>query len=153
MKRRLKRILARWECEALELQAEHKGAVPVHYWLHQTKHHYKKTRHNAGTEFERAYLFRQRDYLLSLLSVYYPSHLYKDTISLCEYKTVVCIHLPGGQIAFHVSEESTKERFSHLKMESKDDWDGTGAPTREARIEEEVALILDQPKITEEVER
>lgn len=142
-KRRLKHILARWEHEALQLWDEHKRTSPVHYWLFQTKHHYKKMPPVAGSDWERGFLFDQRDDLLSLLSLYYPSHLCKDTISICEYKTVVCIHLPVGQIAFHVSEESTKERFSHLTMRGSD-WDGSTRLTRSVRIRKEAELILDQ---------
>ena len=41
------RILARWECEALELYREHKGLWPVHYWLHRTKCHYRRRRGNT----------------------------------------------------------------------------------------------------------
>ena len=135
--RRLYRILCRWEREARELYVEHKGEAPIHYWLHQTKHHYKKVPSIAGTDFERAYLFRQRDELLSLISTHYPAHLYRDIDCNFEYEWVVCVHLSGSNlITFHISRDSLW-RFDHLPC-SPSDWDGTGNRVRSQRIADEV---------------
>ena len=39
---RTNRVLIRWMKEALQLWAEHECIQPVHYWLHQTKGHYRR---------------------------------------------------------------------------------------------------------------
>ena len=39
-----RRVVTRWLCETRELAVEHGCRHPLHYYLHQTKHHYRRRR-------------------------------------------------------------------------------------------------------------
>ena len=52
MKRCKRRIVRRWVVEAMELMREHHYCRPFHYWLHQSKGHYKSYVRRLSAEKE-----------------------------------------------------------------------------------------------------
>jgi len=89
------------------------------------------------------YAFRQRDELLRLLSVIYPAHLCRrtpDDKSDADWPALLCIHLPTGNVMYHIHEYHLS-LFVHLVCGS-NDWDGVGIDVRSKRLDDEVARCM-----------
>lgn len=87
-----------------------------------------------GEDKDRDFAFEQRDDLLVYLSRLYPSHLClsKNYEKLNSWKWVVSIHLPEGDLMWHIADG---ELFKFRHLETKDnDWDGTDAEKRSERL-------------------
>jgi hypothetical protein len=69
-------------------------------------------------------VYRERDQLVAALSKIYPSHLawHEDDDWEDGWRNIVCIHLPTGQAAWHISNDEIV-LFDHLHQQ-KDHWDG-----------------------------
>lgn len=70
--------------------------------------------------------YTERNQLVGFISKIYPSHLAKhpasDTKWESDWRTIVCIHSPKGQLTWHIH-DSERKYFFHLK-EQPDHWDG-----------------------------
>lgn len=62
-------------------------------------------------------VYAERNRLVAALSKLYPAHLAKDVDQEPEWSNVVCVHLPTGQVTWHVPESELPRWFSHLSME------------------------------------
>lgn len=80
----------------------------------------------------RLLFIEERNRLLALLSTVYPSHLAPATRG---WPWVICIHAPGGQMAWHLTnEEADSEWFAHLERSVDSHWDGHKTEDRNNRI-------------------
>lgn len=81
--------------------------------------------------------YRERNMLIALLSLLYPSRVYKDKDFENDnkkyiYRWVVSIELPTGQVAYHVH-ESDLHFFEHVN-EGENNWDGHTREMKEDRL-------------------
>ena len=85
-------------------------------------------------------VYGERDALVAALSKLFPAHLciHEGEDQDDEWRNIVCIHLPAGQVTWHVR-KTELPWFSHLKHE-KGHYDGHSTPVKYAR------LALLQPK-------
>lgn len=80
--------------------------------------------------------YAERNKLVAALSHHYPSHLAlhneADASWDADWRTIVCIHAPVGQLAWHVH-DSERPLFEHLVFEA-NDWDGHTTDEKCARL-------------------
>jgi len=69
--------------------------------------------------------YAERDRLVAALSKCFPSHLvqHKGADWEDDWRNIVCIHLPTGQVTWHIH-DSEVEWFSHLPTDEIHNWDG-----------------------------
>jgi len=82
--------------------------------------------------------YTERNRVVALLSAIYPSHLCthdpNDTAWEDDWRTIVCIHSPEGQLTWHLH-YSHVPLFDHLEMEHTH-WDGHTTEEKYRRIDE-----------------
>lgn len=80
--------------------------------------------------------YTERNHLVAFLSKLYPAHLCRhsdeDKEWENEWRWIVCIHSPNGQLTWHIH-DSEKKQFNHLKISS-EHWDGHTTPQKYARL-------------------
>lgn len=88
-------------------------------------------------------VYRERDQLVAALSKLFPAHLawhdgdeWED-----EWRNVVCIHLPNGQVTWHIHESERCQFFEHLAAEP-GHWDGHSTDEKYRRLN---ALLPSEP--------
>jgi hypothetical protein len=86
--------------------------------------------------------YHERDMLVAALSKLFPSHLLihpaADTSWEEGWRTIVCVHLPSGQAAWHIL-DSERELVAHLEgvdMPECGGWDGHTTDEKYRRLEE-----------------
>jgi len=57
--------------------------------------------------------YDERDEVISALSKQFTAHLMRDE-SRMNWKDLVCVHLPTGNVAWRISAESRRKHFAHL---------------------------------------
>ena len=79
-------------------------------------------------------VYRERDQLVAALSKHYDAHLSWHAAEDWEdaWRNIVCIHLPTGQVTWHIH-ESELHLFDHLYMQA-GHWDGHGTPEKYRRL-------------------
>jgi hypothetical protein len=87
-------------------------------------------------------IYRERAYLLSLLSTQYPSHLYVDPDGEPGFGVVVSMSFLTGQANWHIS-ESDLDLFDHLDRFAHSNWDGHSTEEKYQRI---AALVRENPR-------
>lgn len=89
---------------------------------------------------ERDRVYAERNKLVCALSKLWPSHLAQhpasDTSWDPNWRNIVCIHSPVGQLCWHIM-DSELPMFEHLKLKA-NDWDGH---TTEAKYERLASLV------------
>ena len=75
--------------------------------------------------------------LVALLSRVWPSHLSQTAGKDANWKHVVCVHSPAGQLAWKLTDDELP-LFAHLKLTA-NDWDGHRADDKVARIDTMIA--------------
>lgn len=89
---------------------------------------------------ERDQVYAERNKLVCALSKLWPSHLAQhpasDTAWDPNWRNIVCIHAPVGQLCWHIM-DSELPMFEHLKLKA-NDWDGH---TTEAKYERLASLV------------
>lgn len=78
--------------------------------------------------------YDQRDEVISALSKQFESHLMPTSVERVNWKWTVCIHLPTGQVAWNVSDESIAKYFSHLQRTHENHWDRHRQAQRTERL-------------------
>ena len=83
-------------------------------------------------------VYAERDRLVAALSKSYPAHLawhdaYPGDGWDDEWRNIVCIHLPTGQVTWHIHERELPW-FAHLGREP-NHWDGHDTAEKYARLE------------------
>lgn len=80
-------------------------------------------------------VYRERDQLVAALSKLYPAHFAIDeVIEEQEWRYVICIHLPTGQVTWHIH-ESELSLFRHLEDEDRPQhWDGHSTEEKYRRL-------------------
>lgn len=80
--------------------------------------------------------YSERDKLVQTLSKFYPSHLARhpdsDTTWENDWRWIVCIHAPCGQLSWHIH-DSERPMFAHLQVKS-NDWDGHSTEEKYQRL-------------------
>lgn len=80
--------------------------------------------------------YTERNQLVAFMSRLYPAHLSQHPESdkewQDEWRWIVCIHSPAGQLTWHIH-ISEKKWFNHLK-EKPDHWDKHTTPQKYARL-------------------
>ena len=80
--------------------------------------------------------YRERDCLVALVSKHYPSHLCRhpdeDTSWEDDWRWIVCVHLPAGQVTWHIH-DSELSMFEHLSQEA-GHWDGHSTDEKWKRV-------------------
>ena len=80
--------------------------------------------------------YSERNHLVAFISHLYPSHLCRhpqsDTTWQDEWRWIVCIHSPKGQLTWHIHQSELKQ-FRHLKKAA-EHWDGHTTPQKYARL-------------------
>lgn len=82
-------------------------------------------------------VYTERNRLVAALSKLFPSHLMPHTGNEEwneEWNTVVCIHLPTGQVTWHVKTSEINLYFSHLTMTA-NHWDGHDTEEKYRRVD------------------
>lgn len=78
----------------------------------------------------------ERNQLVAALSKLFPSHLAKHADNDPEWeedwRTIVCIHLPTGQVTWHIH-DSEVGYFDHL-LYKENHWDGHSAEEKYRRL-------------------
>lgn len=79
-------------------------------------------------------VYAERDRLVSALSKLYPAHLRRHEGGVWDddWRNVVCIHLPSGQVSWHIPDREL-ELFAHLAMKE-DDYDGHDTEEKYERL-------------------
>jgi len=83
-------------------------------------------------------VYGERDALVAALSKLFPAHLNYDREGEEGFKYIVCIHIPAGQVSWHIR-DTELPCFEHLVL-GKSHYDGHSTPVKYAR------LALLQPK-------
>ena len=82
--------------------------------------------------------YTERNKLVALLSSMYPSHLCvhdpNDTAWEDDWRTIVCIHSPAGQVTWHIH-DSEIHMFTNLAF-SESHWDGHTVEEKYGRVAE-----------------
>lgn len=82
--------------------------------------------------------YTERNRVVALLSAIYPSHLCihdpNDTAWENDWRTIVCIHSPNGQLTWHLH-DSHVPLFDHLEMDHTH-WDGHTTEEKYRRMDE-----------------
>jgi hypothetical protein len=82
--------------------------------------------------------YTERNRVVALLSAIYPSHLCihdpNDTAWENDWRTIVCIHSPNGQLTWHLH-DSHVPLFDHLEMDHTH-WDGHTTEEKYRRVDE-----------------
>ena len=79
-------------------------------------------------------VYRERDQLVAALSKHYQAHLtrHEGDDWEDEWRNIVCIHLPTGQVTWHVHDSEVR-LFVHLD-ERPGHWDGHGTEEKYRRL-------------------
>ena len=104
-----------------------------------TLHPSAATAQRDGARNHRDEAYRQRDELLAVLSSDYESHLMPSSMTRLNWKWAVCVHLPAGQVAYTISDETADTLFAHLPRSADNHWDGHDRAERTLRLAEHVA--------------
>lgn len=87
-------------------------------------------------EAEKNGAYSERDQLVCALSKVWPSHLARhsdaDTAWDNDWRWIVCIHSPAGQLTWHIH-DSERGWFEHLDVRE-GDWDGHTTPEKYRRL-------------------
>lgn len=98
----------------------------------------------------------ERNQLVALVSKLYPSHLARhpdsDTTWEDDWRTIICVHSPAGQLTWHIHDNHRKY-FEHLNKKSEQfadcKWDGHTTQQKYRRIRNIPRMIvLHAKKIT-----
>jgi hypothetical protein len=80
--------------------------------------------------------YQERDNLVAALSKVFPSHLCRhpdsDTAWENDWRWIVCIHAPTGQLAWHIH-DFEQPLFSHLEVHE-NHWDGHSTEEKYRRL-------------------
>ncbi len=88
----------------------------------------------AALEVDKNTAYHERDMLVAALSKLWPSHLaWHEGEWEAEWRNIVCIHSPVGQLTWHIHERELPE-FAHLEMDF-DHWDGHTTGQKYERLE------------------
>jgi hypothetical protein len=70
-------------------------------------------------------VYRERDQLVAALSKLFPAHLSRHEGAEWddEWRNIACIHLPAGQVTWHIHDSERWSLFGHLLMQP-GHWDG-----------------------------
>ena len=87
-------------------------------------------------------VYRERDQLVAALSKLFPAHFanHDDADWEDEWRNIVCIHLPTGQVTWHIH-VSEVPLFGHLTIGS-NHWDGHDTPEKYRRLNELPPALL-----------
>lgn len=82
--------------------------------------------------------YQERDRLVAALSKIFPAHLSRhdqdDPDWDREWMNIVCIHLPAGQVTWHIAAHELPQ-FNHLFLGASH-WDGHDTPEKYRRLEQ-----------------
>ena len=91
-------------------------------------------------------VYSERSELVALLSRLWPSHLAIDDEVGTAY-TVVCVHTPNGQAAWHINWKNERHLFPHLdEKEAHNDWDGHSTEQKYDRLRN-LPLVAASPEV------
>ncbi|KKN42483.1 hypothetical protein LCGC14_0712930 [marine sediment metagenome] len=90
--------------------------------------------------------YSERNQLVAAISRLWPSHLARhpedDETWDDEWRTIVCIHSPAGQLTWHIK-DGEQYLFSHL-AEGEGHWDGHSTPEKYARLQRALSGSTDE---------
>lgn len=94
----------------------------------------EQEKERLAAEKETAY--RERNLLVAFMSKVFPSHLARhddaDETWDDEWRNIVYIQLPTGQVSWHIHDEELPN-FAHLEVRE-NDWDGHTSEEKYARL-------------------
>lgn len=97
---------------------------------------------------ERDKIYAERNKLVCALSKLWPSHLAQhpasDTAWDPNWRNIVCIHAPVGQLSWHIM-DSELHMFRHLSLEQ-NDWDEHTTEQKYERLAQQEATWLSREK-------
>ena len=88
----------------------------------------------SGDVITVAEVYHERDQLVAALSKHYEAHFAVDETTDHEWRYVICIHLPTGQVTWHIH-DSEVELFAHLEEQDRPQhWDGHDTDEKYRRL-------------------
>ena len=80
-------------------------------------------------------VYRERDQVVAALSKVFPAHMawHDEAGWEDDWRNIVCVHLPTGQVTWHIHESERWPFFSHLHMQP-NHWDGHSTKEKYDRL-------------------
>lgn len=80
-------------------------------------------------------VYRERDELVSFLSKIFSSYLAPSETFEEGWSYIVYVETPKGQLSWHVPDHEILPLFSHLRIETRRNWDGHSTEEKYRRLQ------------------